>query len=308
VITRASAAASRPSGHMPAIREFTRHVVFRDERGHILQLAFTPGSVVGWELFDLTAATRCPPATGHPYLTFWFDNRAKSHQQVFYRGLDDHVHLLEHSLDITTWEHLDLSRATGAVAAAGDPMGYEFKAAGYQCVLYRGQDQHVHELRGAADVWGQWSHEDLTATSGAPPAAGEPFGYLFEMENRQHVIYRQADGFIIEIAHTLGSSVAWEHYNLTLSLELPPTTGNPHGYVTHDRQRILFRGEGGAVHELSYQLGTAVGWEYTNLTAVSGAPPAVKDPFGYFAVGESSAQVLFLGHNGQVYELSSTYP
>ena len=54
------------------------------------------------------------------------------------------------------WHVADLTAATGATAAAGDPAGYMFDAQGTQHVNYRGTDGHVYELwweRPAAGMW-----------------------------------------------------------------------------------------------------------------------------------------------------------
>jgi hypothetical protein len=69
------------------------------------------------------------------------------------------------------WGHGDLTAATGAPGAAGDPSGYVFDAQGTQHVNYRSRDGHVHELWWGAQ--GGWAHGDLTS---------------------QHVIYRGSDG------------------------------------------------------------------------------------------------------------------
>ena len=44
------------------------------------------------------------------------------------------------------WHYDDLTAATGAHLAAGDPWGYMFDAQGTQHVVYRGDDNHIHEL------------------------------------------------------------------------------------------------------------------------------------------------------------------
>ncbi len=44
------------------------------------------------------------------------------------------------------WNTNDLTASTKAVAAAGDPNGYMFDAQGTQHVVYRGSDNHIHEL------------------------------------------------------------------------------------------------------------------------------------------------------------------
>ena len=53
--------------------------------------------------------------------------------------------------------------------AAGDPAGYQFVADPTQHVVYRGTDQHIHELWWDASQG--WGHGDLTPVVGTPPAA-----------------------------------------------------------------------------------------------------------------------------------------
>jgi hypothetical protein len=55
------------------------------------------------------------------------------------------------------------------------------------------------------------SVNDLTAaTTNAPPAAGDPNGYVFDAQEQMHVVYHSADGHIDEFswAHASTSSVA----------------------------------------------------------------------------------------------------
>ena len=91
----------------------------------------------------------------------------------------------------------DLSNAGGAPAAASDPDAYMFKAQGTQHVNYRGADNHIHELWWDGNGW---HHNDLSnAAGGAPTAAGDPAGYMFDAQGTQHVVYRGTDNHIHEL-------------------------------------------------------------------------------------------------------------
>ena len=61
----------------------------------------------------------------------------------------DH-HALGYTYDIegplTGWHHNDLTLATGAPIAVGDPAGYTWDVDRTQHVVYRGNDGHIHEL------------------------------------------------------------------------------------------------------------------------------------------------------------------
>ncbi len=95
------------------------------------------------------------------------------------------------------WHYNDLTNAAGAPAAAGDPAGYMFDAQGTQHVVYRGSDAHVHELWWEGT--GGWHYNDLTNAAGAPAAAGDPAGYMFDAQGTQHVVYRGSDAHVDEL-------------------------------------------------------------------------------------------------------------
>jgi hypothetical protein len=44
-----------------------------------------------------------------------------------------------------------------------------------------------------------WHRNDLSAATGAPGAAGDPAGYMFDAQGTQHVVYRSGDGHIQEL-------------------------------------------------------------------------------------------------------------
>jgi hypothetical protein len=102
--------------------------------------------------------------------------------QIFYRAL-------------TRWNHNDLTVATRAPGAAGDPAGYTWSVDNTQHVVYRSGDGHIHEL------WfnGTWNHNDLTVATCWGSAAGDPAGYTWNVDNTQHVVYRGGDGHIHEL-------------------------------------------------------------------------------------------------------------
>jgi hypothetical protein len=79
--------------------------------------------------------------------------------------------------------------------AAGDPMGYV--GGGAARVVYRGTDNHVHELA----LTDQWYHFDMTGVPGAVPAAGDPMGYV-DAGGTARVVYRGTDNHVHELALT----------------------------------------------------------------------------------------------------------
>ena len=116
----------------------------------------------GWSVNDLTAATGAPAAAGDPN-GFTFTANGTSGMHVVYRGVDNDIHELYWQNG--AWGVNDLTAATGAPAAAGDPNGFAFTANGTSGmhVVYRGDDNDIHEL-----YWqdGAWGVNDLTAATG----------------------------------------------------------------------------------------------------------------------------------------------
>ena len=191
--TGAPAATGDPHGYVFVARG-SQHIAYRADDKHIHELQYDSN---GWHHTDLNAATSAPAALGDP-CGYEFANQRTRH--VIYGGIDQHIHELW--WDATYgWHHSDLSAATGAPATAGNSPkanGYVFVAEGTQHVVYRGSDQHIHELRW--DTHG-WRHNDLSAATGAPAAAdlSDPHGYTFPAKGTQHVVYAGSDGHIHEL-------------------------------------------------------------------------------------------------------------
>ena len=88
-------------------------------------------------------------------------------------GRTTESHIGEIAMEWFGWNAFDMTVATQAPLAAGDPMGY---VGNTQRVVYRGQDNHVHEISLGAAGWG---HFDMTVATQAPLAAGDPMGYEY---------------------------------------------------------------------------------------------------------------------------------
>jgi hypothetical protein len=87
---------------------------------------------------------------------------------VVYRGSDNHIHEFSLPFDGATWTAGDLTAITGAATAAGDPVGYT-RSDGINSVVYRGTDNHIHEIYLGGT---RWATGDLTALTGAAGTAG----------------------------------------------------------------------------------------------------------------------------------------
>ena len=129
-----------------------------------------------------------------------------------------------------SWVARDITRATQAPAAVGDPSGYFGQV---PRVVYRSQNNHIWEL----SIWpptGKWIAFDMTAYTGAPTATGDSAGYFAQVPR---VVYRSQNGQIIELSIDPSTS-KWIAYNMTET----STAGNPSPYLA-DTPHVVFSGQ-----------------------------------------------------------------
>jgi hypothetical protein len=116
-----------------------------------------------------------PQVVGRPA---GYVNDATGTQHVVYRGDADFNVINDVRWDGTGLHYTNLNLAAGGTPAGvatgrGDPAAYVFPTQGTEHVVYRGFDNHVHELWKDASGW---HHSDLTAVTGAPTAESLPGG------------------------------------------------------------------------------------------------------------------------------------
>jgi hypothetical protein len=292
LLTGAPVAASDPAGYQ--FTPFpTKHAVYRDGVGHIVELWWDSAS--GWNAGDLSGETGAPPAAGKPagYQFVW-----EATQHVVYRGADSHIYELWWD-SAGGWHIGNLTATVETPLAAGDPWGYAFEGTATQHVVYRGVDGHIWELWwDGASGWGGGS---LTSETGAPLAAGDPTGYVLAADGTQHVVYRAVDGHIHELWWDAANG--WGTGDLTAVTGATPPAGDPSGYsfeATYT-QHVVYRGIDGHIHELWWD--AASGWGSGDLCAVTGAPNAAGDPFGYMFDAEGTQHVVYRDVVGHVIEL-----
>jgi hypothetical protein len=71
---------------------------------------------------------------------------------------------------------------------------------------------HLQRSRRGGESSDGWHHNDLSASAGAPPAAGDPKGYVFEAQRTQQVVYRGADNGNHEL---WSAGPNWSHTDLS---------------------------------------------------------------------------------------------
>jgi hypothetical protein len=314
----AVAAAGNPAGYVFKAQA-TQHVVYRGSDHHIHQLWWNSA---GWHTKDLTKAAAGHPASptgavaavGDP-AGYVFDAQATQH--VVYRGSDHHIHELWwnsagwHGNDLTEAAGHHSASPTGAAPAAGDPAGYVFDARATQHVVYRGTDNHIHQLWW--DTAG-WRISDLTMATHAAPAAGDPSGYVSDADGgSQHVVYRGTDNHIHQL---WWDTAGWHTNDLTMATHAAPAAGDPAGYVFNARatQHVVYRGADNHIYQLWWDI---TGWHISDVSAATGAvavpgqpivptgaATAVGNPAGYvFDAHGGSQHVLYHGFDDRIGEL-----
>ena len=203
-------------------------------------------------------------------------------QFIAYRSVDSHLRQMHWDQDSMTWPNDRLTEGD-ASKARGNPFGY-FN--GTQHIVYRGQDNQIHEL---ASIQNSWQHQVLT--SGSPQAAaGNPCAYVY---GAAHIVYRGTDGHIHELYR---EQDAWQHWVMTSGSE-EAAAGDPFGYV-YGSQHVIYRGTDGQIHDLYWNEDSS-SWEHYVLTSGSGEA-AAGNPSGYVY---GSQHVIYRGTDGQIHEL-----
>jgi hypothetical protein len=233
---------------------------------HIQELALPLGGTA-WQHSDLTPVAFPAALLANPFGYV----RSDQVNAVVYRGTGSHIQELALPLGGAKWLPSDLTKLSSAPGAAGDPFGY-VRSDQVNAVVYRGTDNHIHELalpRGGT----KWLPSDLTKLSSAPAAAGDPFGYV-RSDQVNAVVYRGTDNHIHELALPRGGT-KWLPSDLTALSKSPAAAGDPFGYVRSDQvNAVVYRGTDNDIHEIALPRG-GTKWLPSDLTALSGAPPAV---------------------------------
>ncbi len=214
---------------------------------------------------------------------------------VVYITQDGHLHELYYTLQ-GGWKHSDLSARSNAAPAVGTPTGYRYDELGTQHVLFRGADNHIHEIY--YQKQSGWKHSSISARAGASLASGDPFGYTFHVFKSQQVVYRGQDNHINELYWV--QSGGWRTSKLTVRANAPTSAGDPSAYIFRDQNNVIYRGSDNHIHCLNYT--TTTDWKHIDLSARMNAPPANSNPSGLQYHVYNSQHVFYVAHDGHIQE------
>ena len=221
-----------------------------------------------------------------------------SASRVYSIGAEQHLHELAYINGV--WRQSDLTAlAAGAPRAQAPSSISGFALNGTDSrVYYITPDNHIHELWYGGGAWG---NNDLTAITGAPPAA--PGGSLASFGvngSAPRVYFVSDDGHVRELWWQNG----WNAGDLTAQTNCPaasPATAICCFGVGGSASRVYYFTPDGHVNELYYENG----WGRGDLTAQTGGPAAVigthLTAYGYQG---SNSRVYFQSADWHVHELA----
>jgi hypothetical protein len=284
VLGRPFTALSNPFGYVRA--SGSPAVVFRGEQGRLYEY----GGISVAPFWGLAALTKAggPIAVGDPIAFLRSDMGENLIDAVAFR--DDRGHILELTrVFANDWILGDIAKD-----AASDPYAYA-TAEDTEAVVYRGTDDHVHQLERTSGVLELY---DLTQDAQAPLAAGEPRGFAHFGEYSA-VVYRDTSGHIHQLYRARGAE-RWNHVDLTFGLQ--PAASDPFPYLRSDRaDAIVYLGMDRHVDELTFYKG---GWYWGDLTNITGCEKATGMPFGYVRSDRKNAVIFWSVDQRRIIEIA----
>ena len=212
---------------------------------------------------------------------------------------------------MATWKHNPISQKAGGPNAVGQPGGFAWEGDHTQHVVYRGEDNQIHEVwfkKGGFNP--EWKYGGaISALAGGPLAEGDPFGFAWEGDHTQHVIYRGVDHELHELwFHQAGMNPKWQYGGaLTQKAGAPAASGDPFGFAWEDdhTMHVIYRGVDNNVHELWFSKGLAnAAWKYGGaINSKVSAPAATGDVAGFVWDHDHSQHIIYHGTDNNIHEL-----
>jgi peptidoglycan hydrolase-like protein with peptidoglycan-binding domain len=257
----------------------SRGVVFRTVDGRLRAVVESAADGT-WELKELgTGAPK--PASDPAGLLMTKTELAMTQvisRHLFFIGVDGHVHELRSDNAGLTWIHTNITQALAGVvlpAPQASLSAYAFLGQNTLHVIYRGQDDKVHELWGNP---GSWNYNAI----GAPftKAKGDPFGYVTEWAGTQHVVYRgEGDEFV-----ELWWWGVWRENVLTHAVAGAPKVGSDtagYSFESNKQQHVVYFDMDGRPRELYWKDGRWFGGDYALSNPFPDSLGTLAAPFFY---------------------------
>lgn len=260
----------------------SRGVVFRtvDDRLRAVVESAADGT---WELKELgTGAPK--PASDPAGLLMTKTELAMTRvisRHLFFIGVDGHVHELRSDNAGLTWNHTNITQALADVvlpAPQASLSAYAFLGQNTLHVVYRGQDDKIHELWGNP---GSWNYNAIGALF--TKAKGDPIGYVTEWTGLQHVVYRGEGDELVELLWGLWGR-AWHESVLTHAVAGAPKVGSDtagYSFESSKQQHVVYFDLGGRPRELYRKEGRWFGGDYALSNPFPDSLAVLAAPFFY---------------------------
>jgi hypothetical protein len=121
---------------------------------------------------------------------------------------------------------------------------YYFVATAYNTVGLESPPSNEVSFNAAAPGW---HHIDISALATAPPAAGDPSGYV--LGGGESVVYRGTENHVHRL-FAAANQGPWSHADLTAITNAPLAMGNPFGYENGVAQLVVYWGTDNHIHQL----------------------------------------------------------
>jgi hypothetical protein len=200
---------------------------------------------------------------------------------VVHKALDGDIHELV--LSGTTWGWTVINPSATVVS---DLSVYR-RVEGVDAIVFRSATNHIIQVQRASNGW--TDEADLTASTNAPDAVGNPMAYV-RGDGVNAIVYRSAGGNIFEIRR---GSRGWMMTNLMAAALAPAdlvVASDPVATVRSDGfSSVVFRGTDNRVWELFRSVGGK--WGIGSPSAIANGPAVDSRPFVYVQRDRTNAIV-----------------
>jgi hypothetical protein len=120
----------------------------------------------------------------------------------------------------------------------------------------------------------------------------------------KQVVYISEDHHLHELHVGIGGQ--WQHADLTTLASAPLATSRflvGYAWPEGGTKQVSYLGPQGHIHELCVSAGGS--WQHADLSALTGAPPAIQITAGYSWNAGNSKQIVFVGDDSHLHELST---
>jgi len=209
-------AAGDPCGFM-SYNGKDQHVVFRTGDSSICELFFNPATGK-WGQKNISNEARAPKAAGDP--NGYVASSDKSLHVVFRGDAGNICELFRAAGSGGNWGVADLCKDTGAANASGDPCAFVENDGKTQHVVYRANDDMIHELF-LSPATNKWGKNTIGSATRAAKAVGDPVTLESKENKTLHVFYVSNDDNLCELSRQVGEGKNWNFKNLTRGPKLP---------------------------------------------------------------------------------------